>query len=472
MKNAILRTILLLALCFAAQSRAQLPTAPPYPGPDDRYKADLLLVVAHPDDDTLIAGYLARLIFDEHKRVAAVVCTPGDGGGNEVAYESGAALGQVRIQEARRALESLGVSNIWFLGGNDTPGQNVLWSLERWNHGRALGELVRLVRLTRPEVIVTLLPDQVAGENHADHQAAGVIATEAFDLAGDPTAFAEQVSPARDLHGMMNLTDDLRPWQPKKIYFFTDAFENTSQYWQDPRVKSPFRENFLKGTGPEYSNADVSPFHHVSYGHIAAEEQMFYLTQEGSIGKDAIAKGDFRGFEQQVHFIFGKSLVKGRVTGDVFEGVTSAALPFTPVPGYQPQSRDKLQMEIGDPYAFYQEFWKAHNLERLSQLVPLPEVAMNRGATLHVPLLIRNGTQTAAVVSLTAVLPKGWTWESGSALYPVPAGNSYPVLAILTAPTAGEVEWQELTFKAEAAGQQVGSVTVRVLLGKSGGLPQ
>jgi LmbE family N-acetylglucosaminyl deacetylase len=472
MKNAFICVALVSMLCFAALSRAQLPTAPPYPGPDDRYKADLLLIVGHPDDDALISAYLARAIFDEHKRVAAIVCTPGDGGGNEVAYESGAALGQVRIQEARRALEFLGVSNIWFLGGHDTPGQNVLWSLETWNHGRALDEMVRLVRLTRPEVILTLLPDQVAGENHADHQAAGVIATEAFDLAGDPTAFPEQVSPARDLHGMMNLTDGLHPWQPKKIYYFTDAFEAASQYWHDSRVTSPFRESFLHGTGPEYSTAAVSPSHHVSYGHIAAEEQVFYLTQEGSLGKDALTKGDFSDFEQPVHFIFGKSLVKSSVTGDIFEGVVPGAVPFAPVRGYQPQSRDKLVLEIGDPYSFYQEFWKAHNLEHLSRLVPLPEVAMNRGGTLRVPLLIRNDTQSSAVVSLTAVLPKDWTLKAGSALYPVAAGRSYPVLAILTAPSGGEVEWQELTFKAEASGRSIGSVTVRVLLGKSGGLPQ
>ncbi len=472
MKNALICTALFSMFSFGAQGRAQLPKAPPYPGPDDRYKADLLLVVGHPDDDALISSYLARAIFDEHKRVAAIVCTPGDGGGNEVGYESGAALGQVRIQEARRALEFLGVSNIWFLGGHDTPGQNVLWSLERWNHGRALDEMVRLVRLTRPEVILTLLPAQVAGENHADHQAAGVIATEAFDLAGDPTAFPEQISPSRDLHGMMNLTEDLRPWQPSKIYYFTDAFEAASQYWHDSRVTSPFREVFLRGTGPEYSTAAVSPSHHVSYGHIAAEEQVFYLTQEGSLGKDALAKGDFSDFEQPVHFIFGKSLVKCSVTGDIFEGVVPGAIPFAPVRGYQAQTRDKLVLDIGDPYSFYLEFWKAHNLEHLSRLVPLPEVAMNRGGILHVPLLIRNDTQIPAEVSLTAVLPKGWTLESGSAIYPVPAGTTYPVLAILTAPSGNDVEWQELTFKAEADGGSVGSVTVRVLVGKGGGLPQ
>jgi len=68
----------------------------------------------------------------------------------------------------------------------------VLHSLETWGHGASLEQVVRLVRLTRPEVILTWLPVYVAGENHDDHQAAGVLATEAFDLSGDPVAFAEQ----------------------------------------------------------------------------------------------------------------------------------------------------------------------------------------------------------------------------------------------------------------------------------------
>jgi len=40
-----------------------------------------------------------------------------------------------------------------------------------------LAQIVRLVRLTRPDVVLTWLPLYVAGENHADHQAASVIAT-------------------------------------------------------------------------------------------------------------------------------------------------------------------------------------------------------------------------------------------------------------------------------------------------------
>jgi LmbE family N-acetylglucosaminyl deacetylase len=125
-------------------------------------------------------------------------CTNGDGGGNSVGNEAGASLGQMREIEARRALAAYGISNVWFLAGHDTPGQNVLRSLDSWNHGRALDEVVRLVRITQPDVILTWLPDAVVGENHDDHQASSVLAVEAFDAAGDPTIFPEQVSPPRD----------------------------------------------------------------------------------------------------------------------------------------------------------------------------------------------------------------------------------------------------------------------------------
>ena len=64
--------------------------------------------------------------------------------------------------------------------------------------------MVRIVRLTRPEVILTFLPGTFIGEDHGDHQAAGVLATEAFDLAGDPLVFPEQVTgPMRQTRALL-----------------------------------------------------------------------------------------------------------------------------------------------------------------------------------------------------------------------------------------------------------------------------
>src|ERR1700759_4745724 len=182
-----------VAICaaFASVGRAREQGAPDAKAPvgtelrepDARYKVDILLVVAHPDDEGAATAYLARAI-DEGKRVAVVYGTRGNSGGNEVGMEQASALAAIREIEARPSLSLLGIENVWFLNGKDTASQNVLNSLSTWNHGEALQQLVRLVRLTRPEVILTFMPGTFVGEDHGDHQAAGVLATEAFDLSG------------------------------------------------------------------------------------------------------------------------------------------------------------------------------------------------------------------------------------------------------------------------------------------------
>src|SRR4051812_30678327 len=174
-------TILALVVLFSVQSFVRAQVQPPIPHPDERYKADILVVVAHPDDDTAVSTYLARAVFDEGKRVAVVFTTRGNSGPNAVGMEQSKALSDVREMEARRSLAERGITNVWFLRGQDTPTQDVLHSLETLGHGEALEETVRLVRLTRPEVIMTWMPAYVAGENHGDHQASGIVAIEAFD---------------------------------------------------------------------------------------------------------------------------------------------------------------------------------------------------------------------------------------------------------------------------------------------------
>ena len=75
---AVINCIAVMTLPLAANS--QLPaTNPP---PDERFKADILVIAPHPDDESTIAGYLAKAVLDEHRRVAVVVTTRGDAGQN------------------------------------------------------------------------------------------------------------------------------------------------------------------------------------------------------------------------------------------------------------------------------------------------------------------------------------------------------------------------------------------------------
>lgn len=440
-----------------ATDNGQIREAPPNPPPDERFKADILVIVAHPDDETEITGYLARAIFDEHRRVAAIFGTPGNGGGDVVSNAQAAALGDVRMMEAREALAFFGVLHVWFLGGPDTPGQDVLRSLETWNHGNALWQAVRLVRLTRPEVIMTWLPDYVAGENHGDHQAAGVIATEAFDLAGDPTVFPEQVSAPRNRTRIANLTEGLQPWQAKKIYYFSDAVTT----------------DFLRGKGPEYNTTDISPSRNEAYYKLSAEEMSRHLTQDdsGQMAKQALEAGDFTYFKQPVRLALGKSLVQGRTTGDIFEGVAPGVIPYAAVRGHHPEIHQAVSIDLGGPWAFYREFWRAHNLDQLADLIKTPEVAVANAAELHVPILIHNDTDQPAEVTLTSTVPAGWKEMNGTARYPVRPHEAYPAETLCIAPSTAKPEWQTLTWKAEASGQTIGTLTLRVLT-DSPGLPQ
>jgi LmbE family N-acetylglucosaminyl deacetylase len=425
--------------------------------PDERFKADILVIVAHPDDETEITGYLARAIFDEHKRVAVIFGTHGDGGGNAAGEEQAAALGAVRGIEARRALAVLGVSNVWFLGGPDTPGQDVLRSLETWNHGASLAQTVRLIRLTRPEVIMTWLPEYVAGENHGDHQAAGVIATESFDMAGDPAAFAEQVSAPRDRDNIGNLTEGLHPWQAKKLYYFSDA---TNQ-------------SFQSGKGPRYSTEDISPSKNVPYYKIAAEEMTYHLTQgdTGQMAVNAIRKGDFTYFRQPELLVTGKSLVPGSVTGDAFEGITDGSIPYAPVPGYKPSLRSGISIELGGPWSFYRTFWQAHGLSQLTSLLSENGVNVTPGEAIHIPLLIHNDSPADATVTVAAAVPEGWTEVSGAGSYAVPAHATRELyFKAKTVASAGK-EAQKLTLSAEGGTNSMTPINL-MIYAASGSLPQ
>lgn len=427
------------------------------PQPDARYKVDLLVVVAHPDDETEMGAYLARAIYDEHKRVAVVFGTRGNGGGNSEGQEQAASLAAVREIEARKALAHFGVLDVWFLNGPDTPSQDVLHSLETWNHGDSLGRLVRLFRLTRPSVVVTWLPVWVAGENHGDHQAAGVLANEAFDLAGDPTAFPEQIAAPRNRQDIGNLTEGLQPWQAQKLYFMSDTSHT----------------DFIKGQGPSYPSNEVSPARHVSYARLAAEECAFHLTQgdTGQMARQALAKNDLHFFEEPVLFIFGKSYVPSSPTADLFAGVSSTGIPYHRAPGFEPAAVSSPSIELGGAWRFYRFFWQAHGLDHLAKLLT-PEIQAKYNAPLVIPVFIDNPTDQALSVSTSADLPEGWTVRRAlPKTISVPAHQTASVpLDVKTSPTQ-TTGWKTVAIDAQAGGKSLGQIRIRVEL-NSGAMPQ
>jgi len=451
----------LLAWCllFTAIASAQGQASARILQADERYKVDILVVVAHPDDEGAATPYLARAI-DEGKRIAVVYGTRGSSGENQTGTEQATALGEIREIEARRANAVLGIDKVWFLGGKDTASQDVLQSLANWDHGVALENLVRLVRLTRPEVILSFLPGTFIGEDHGDHQAAGVLATEAFDLAGDPTVLPEQVSaPLRRLEPYL---ENLRPWQTKKIYYFPDAD----------------KEDIFQGKGPRYSVKEISKSTKQPYWRAALESFRRHETQaKGFI--DSLAKMDEAQIEKMattdfwtngIGFVLGKSLVGGSVTGDIFEGIAPGAIPFAR-PEVSPEpSRPELSVELAGPWDYYAEFRRAHGLTHLPHPEP-PEIALQGGTDLVIPLWLRNQSSATQEINLTVNLPSGWTVGSGAGKFAVAAKQTAAMRIEVKLPLAPEgagtkVEPQEVSVHAEANGKTIGDVKLRVELRK------
>jgi LmbE family N-acetylglucosaminyl deacetylase len=185
-------------------------------------KSDLMFVGAHPDEETGIAAVLARYA-GQGKAVAAVYCTRGEGGGNMVGTQAGAALGILREAELRDCLETLGVKRVYFLDEEDFfYTESLAATLEKWGPEDVLGKLVRVVRSLRPDVIVTMNPAPSPGQ-HGHHQSAGVLATEAFAAAADPTRFPEQLE-----------REGLETWQVRKLYYSGSAEPNVKIRTDEP----------------------------------------------------------------------------------------------------------------------------------------------------------------------------------------------------------------------------------------------
>src|SRR3954447_3438630 len=167
----------------------------------------LMLVHAHPDDETIgqgatMASYLAR-----GTQVTLVTCTLGEEGEvlvpdlAHLASDRDDLLGRHRITELANAMKELGVTDHRFLGG---PGRfrdsGMVWSEQ--GHA-AVGEdvkdgtfwradlleasalLVEIIREVRPQVLVTY--DQFGGYGHPDHIQAHRVATYATSLAAVPS---------------------------------------------------------------------------------------------------------------------------------------------------------------------------------------------------------------------------------------------------------------------------------------------
>ena len=173
----------------------------------------LLLVHAHPDDESIGTGATMARYAAEGAQVTLVTCTLGELGEiippslAHLAADAGDRLGEYRIGELDAACAALGVADHRFLGGpgrwrdsgmmgtegNDDP--RCFW---RADVDQAADALLEVIREVRPQVLVTYDANGFYG--HPDHIQAHRVAWRAFGLAGPggPAKFYATAAPDSD----------------------------------------------------------------------------------------------------------------------------------------------------------------------------------------------------------------------------------------------------------------------------------
>ncbi len=153
-----------------------------------RVTTRILYITAHPDDESSsLLTYLARAL---HADVALLTLTRGEGGQNDLGPEQSPQLGLIRTQELLAATRGYGVK-LFFANAPDFGYSKTPEETERVWGQPVLGEMVRVIRTFRPNIVVNGWGGVHGGHGH--HQTSGLWTPIAVEKAADPKAFPEQI---------------------------------------------------------------------------------------------------------------------------------------------------------------------------------------------------------------------------------------------------------------------------------------
>ncbi|MDH4349229.1 MAG: PIG-L family deacetylase, partial [Gemmatimonadota bacterium] len=159
---------------------------------------------AHPAGED--GEQLGVLVVGVGAEAAYLSLNRGEGGQNLIGAELGEELGLLRSEELLAARRVDG-GRQFFTRAYDFGFSKTLddtWS--HWPRDSVLKDVVRIVRRFRPQVLVSVFTGQPR-DGHGQHQAAGWVAAEAFQVAGDPARFPE-----------LEREEGLTAWTPIKLY--------------------------------------------------------------------------------------------------------------------------------------------------------------------------------------------------------------------------------------------------------------
>jgi LmbE family N-acetylglucosaminyl deacetylase len=207
-RNTLGVAALAAALMGSFPAHAQSGPAQGAPALDDAISGlgvpmRVLVIAAHPDDeDTQLITWLAR---GRHVETAYLALTRGDGGQNLLGNELGEALGAIRTEELLAARRLDGGRQYFTRAYDFGFSKSADETFRHWPRDSVLRDVVTVVRSFKPHVIVAMFSG-TPRDGHGHHQASGILAREAYDLAADTVRFPRS---ATEGHGA---------WTPLKFY--------------------------------------------------------------------------------------------------------------------------------------------------------------------------------------------------------------------------------------------------------------
>lgn len=294
----------------------------------------ILTVHAHPDDEASKGAPTLARYASEGVRTVLVCCTGGEEGdiNNPALKEPGQPfhdvtpeeqrilLSEIRPRELAESAKAIGFHAVHMLGYRDS---GMLDSDANKNpdcfHMAPLDEsverLVRIIRLERPQVIITYNDDQ-SSYPHPDHVKVHDISLVAFHRAGDPMWYPE-AGPV---------------WQPAKMYYTIWSKARLTALHEGMlalRGKSPFDEKWLERANHDYRITTKFNIADFMYARSAALRAHATQIDPNEMFWFGLSDDELREVYPWEDWVLARSIVDGPQPGtyedDLFAGVRDGA---------------------------------------------------------------------------------------------------------------------------------------------------
>src|ERR1700722_18855326 len=208
----------------------------------------VLFTVAHPDDEaSTLLTYLPHALG---AATTLLTLNRGEGGQNAIGPEQGAQLGILRSSELSAAMNVEGPHLLFTRVVDFGFSKTLEETLEKWN-GVELEDMVRVIRMLRPQVVINGWGGQKTG--HGNHQDSGYQTPKAVEAAADPAKYPDQIA------------EGLKPWRAELIL--------------DP-VRATTQDEKVDYTGSWLVPADeISPIWGLRYREISIEGYLHHRSQ-------------------------------------------------------------------------------------------------------------------------------------------------------------------------------------------------